>query len=63
MENFNGINAHLMEILICPVTHGALVFDAENMELVSETAKLAYPVVNGIMYLDATKARILEASQ
>ncbi len=38
----------LLELLVCPVTKGPLVFDRERQELVSKTARLAYPVRDGI---------------
>ena len=38
----------LLEILVCPVTKGPLVFDRERQELLSRGARLAYPVRDGI---------------
>src|SRR3978361_1640114 len=42
------IDPKLLEILVCPVTKGPLEFDASRQELVSRSAKLAYPIRDGI---------------
>ena len=60
MQKIDGISTNIMDLLICPVTHGKLVFDENNMEFISNLAKLAYPIIDGIPHLDATKARMLE---
>ena len=41
----------LLELLVCPVTKGPLQFDRERQELLSRSARLAYPVRNGIPIL------------
>lgn len=48
-----------LEMLICPVTRGPLDYDADNEELVSKRARLAYPVRDGIPVLIASEAREL----
>ena len=52
----------LLEMLVCPVTKGSLVFDKELNELVSSSAKLAYPIRDGIPDLLEEEARELELS-
>ena len=49
------VDPKLLEILVCPLTKGPLRYDAERQELVSEKAKLAYPIRDGIpiMLVDA----------
>ncbi|MDE0113610.1 MAG: Trm112 family protein [Albidovulum sp.] len=47
----------MLEILVCPVTHGQLVYDAENQELISRAAHLAYPIRNGIPIMLPDEAR------
>lgn len=42
------MDAKLVEILVCPVTKGPLVYDRERQELVSKSAGLAYPIRDGI---------------
>jgi uncharacterized protein YbaR (Trm112 family) len=55
-----GIDPKLLEILVCPVTHGPLEFDAERNELVSRKAGLAYPVRDGIPIMLPGEARQLD---
>ncbi len=49
----------LLELLVCPVTKGPLRYDAERKELVSRSARLAYPVRDGIPILLEGEARTL----
>ena len=55
----NTIDAALLEILVCPLTHTRLHWDAENGELISKKAKLAFPVRDGIPVLLPEEARAL----
>jgi uncharacterized protein YbaR (Trm112 family) len=54
------IDAKLLEILVCPVTKGALEYDKEAQELISKQAGLAYPVRDGIPIMLPDEARRLE---
>lgn len=49
----------LLELLVCPVTKGPLEFDREKGELVSKSARLAYPVRDGLPVMLETEARTL----
>ena len=49
----------LLELLVCPVTKGPLDFDRERLELVSRSARLAYPVRDGIPVMLEQEARVL----
>ncbi|MBL8376280.1 MAG: Trm112 family protein [Burkholderiales bacterium] len=49
----------LLEILVCPVTKGPLVYDRERQELISRSARLAYPVRDGIPVMLEEEARKL----
>lgn len=49
----------LLEILVCPVTKGPLVYDKDNQELVSQQAKLAFPIREGIPIMLVDEARQL----
>jgi uncharacterized protein YbaR (Trm112 family) len=49
----------LLELLVCPVTKGHLDFDRTRQELVSRSARLAYPVRDGIPVLLEDQARTL----
>ena len=53
------MDAKLLEILVCPVTKGPLVYDRERQELVSRGARLAYPIRDGIPVLLEDEARKL----
>ena len=55
-----AIDPKLLELLVCPLTKGALEFDAEASELISAKARLAYPVRDGIPILLADEARRLD---
>jgi len=50
----------MLEALLCPLTHGPLVYDAAKNELVSKSAKLAYPIRNGIPIMLVDEARRLD---
>ena len=52
-----GIDTTMLEMLVCPLTHTVLEFDAERSELVSRAARLAYPVRDGIPVLLVDQAR------
>ncbi|MFO1414627.1 MAG: Trm112 family protein [Burkholderiales bacterium] len=49
----------LLEMLVCPVTKGPLVYDRERQELVSRSARLAYPIRDGIPVMLEDEARRL----
>ncbi len=53
------IDPKLLEILVCPVTKGPLVYDREKQELVSRLAGLAYPIRNGVPIMIESEAREL----
>ena len=54
------LDPRLLEILVCPVTHGRLVWDREARELISKAAGLAYPVRDGVPIMLPEEARQLE---
>ena len=53
------MDSKLLELLVCPVTKGHLDWDKERQELTSRSARLAYPVRNGIPILLENEARTL----
>ena len=53
------MDAKLLEILVCPVTKGALVYDRDKQELISKSARLAYPIRDGIPVMLEDEARKL----
>ena len=55
-----AVDPKLLEILVCPVTKGPLVYDRMAGELVSRAAGLAYPVRDGIPIMLPDEARVME---
>ena len=55
-----SVDPKLLEILVCPVTKGALEFDSGRQELISRSAKLAYPIRDGIPIMLPEEARKIE---
>jgi len=54
------IDPRLLEILVCPVTRGPLTYDRERAELVSASARLAYPIRDGVPIMLPEEARALD---
>jgi uncharacterized protein YbaR (Trm112 family) len=57
------VDPKLLEILVCPVTKGPLVYDRDKQELVSRLAGLAYPIRNGVPIMIAGEARELSEDE
>ena len=53
----------LLDILVCPVTKGPLKYDQEKQELISTSAKLAYPIRDGIPVMLEDEARSLSEEE
>jgi hypothetical protein len=53
------MDTKLLELLVCPVTKGPLEFDRSKQELVSRSARLAYPVRDGMPVMLESEARTL----
>ncbi|MGQ0658341.1 MAG: Trm112 family protein [Chromatiales bacterium] len=53
------MDKRLLEILVCPVTKGPLIYDKEKQELISKAARLAYPIRDGIPVMLEDEARAL----
>lgn len=58
-----GVSPRLLELLVCPVTGGPLVFDRDACELISRKAKLAFPIKDGLPIMLESEARDLELPQ
>lgn len=54
------VDPRLLEVLVCPVTRGALTYDRARNELVSKGAKLAFPIRDGVPIMLAEEARPLD---
>lgn len=50
----------MIEALVCPQTQTRLDYDAARQELISVTAKLAYPIRNGIPVMLVDEARVID---
>lgn len=57
------MDSKLLDILVCPVTKGPLHYVRERQELHSKSARLAYPIRNGIPVLLESEARSLEEAE
>ena len=57
------MDTKLLEILVCPVTKGPLIYDKDAQELISKSARLAYPIRDGIPVMLEDEARRLEPSE
>ncbi|MGE0597634.1 MAG: Trm112 family protein [Hyphomonadaceae bacterium] len=57
------VDPKLLEVLVCPQTRTALRYDKTRHELVSEQARLAYPVRDGVPILLIDEARELGADE
>lgn len=53
------MDAKLLQILVCPVTKGPLIYNKATNELISKSARLAYPIRDGIPVLLEDEARKL----
>ncbi|GMV60944.1 MAG: hypothetical protein AMXMBFR74_01130 [Parvibaculum sp.] len=54
------VDPKLLEILVCPVTKSTLRYDREKQELISDKARLAFPIRDGIPIMLTDEARSLD---
>ena len=52
----------VLELLVCPVTKASLLYDAGRQELISRTARLAYPIRRGVPHMLPEEARHLDTA-
>ncbi len=57
MKLKNDFDLTILDVIVCPVTKQKLIFDKKKNELISEKAKLAYPIKDGIPILLIDEAR------
>lgn len=57
------MDSKLLEILVCPLCKGPLVYRKEAQELVCKADRLAFPINDGIPVMLADEARRLEATE
>lgn len=53
----------LLDILACPVTKGPLIYDKDRQELISISARLAYPIRDDIPIMLENEARTLSGDE
>ncbi|MEN9770576.1 MAG: hypothetical protein RLZZ180_2206 [Pseudomonadota bacterium] len=53
------MDTRLLELLVCPVTKGPLEYERQKQELISRSARLAYPVRDGLPIMLESEARPL----
>lgn len=53
----------LLEILVCPLCKGPLVYRRETQELICKADRLAFPIRDGIPVMLVDEARRLEDSE
>ena len=58
-----AVDPKLLEMLVCPLTKGPLVYDREAQELISEQAGIAYPIREGIPIMLIDEARTIDADR
>lgn len=57
------MDSKLLQILVCPVTKGPLIYDKKNNELISKSTRLAYPIRDGIPVMLEDEARKLDPDE
>ncbi|MAF96191.1 MAG: hypothetical protein CMM60_10605 [Rhodospirillaceae bacterium] len=60
MISKRSVDPKLLEILVCPLTKGRLSYDQKAEELISEQARLAFPIRDGIPIMLVDEARPLD---
>ena len=54
------VDPALLEVLVCPVTRGPLIYDQAQQELISHQARKAYPIRDGVPIMLVDEARDLD---
>jgi uncharacterized protein YbaR (Trm112 family) len=57
------VDPRLLEILVCPVTRGPLIYVRDDQELISKSARLAYPIRGGVPIMLPEEARPLSEGE
>ena len=56
----HSVDPKLLEILVCPLTKGPLIYDVKAQELISKSASLAFPIRDGIPIMLIDEARAID---
>lgn len=62
-DHVMDLDPRLLEVLVCPASRGALRYDRQSQELISEQARLAYPIRDGVPILLVSEARELNSAE
>ncbi len=57
------MDKRLLDLLVCPVTKGPLIYDKERGELISRAARLAFPIRDDIPIMLEEEARELSEEE
>ena len=57
------VDKTILDILVCPVTKGPLIYDKKHQELISKSAQLAYPIRDGIPIMLEDEARKISVEE
>ena len=58
-KNHVDVDPRLLDVLVCPLTRGALHYDRARQELISQQARKAFPIRGGVPIMLAEEARDL----
>jgi len=56
-ERVSKVDPKLLELLVCPLSKARLTFNRDTNELISEKARLAYPIRDGVPIMLVSEAR------
>lgn len=59
-DNARKVDPRLLEVLVCPLTKTRLRYDRDRQELISDAAKLAFPIKDGVPIMLPDEARQIE---
>jgi uncharacterized protein YbaR (Trm112 family) len=58
--DISKVDVKMLELLVCPLTKARLSYDKARNELISESARLAYPIRDGVPIMLVSEARKIE---
>lgn len=57
------MDSKLLDILVCPLCKGKLIYRKANSELICTADRLAFPIRDGIPIMLESEARVLAADE
>ena len=58
-QKSGDVDSRLLDVLVCPLTRSALHYDRARQELISQQARKAFPVRDGVPIMLVEEARDL----